>query len=64
MPFQEATARLQELINRQGQLTTVLHPPSASFARVMEAAGAEAGFVGTSGVVGSYTGMEDVAQRR
>jgi 2-methylisocitrate lyase-like PEP mutase family enzyme len=26
----------------------------------MEAAGAEAGFVGTSGVVGSYTGMEDV----
>jgi hypothetical protein len=30
----------------------------------MEAAGAEAGFVGTSGVVGSYTGMEDVAQRR
>ena len=26
----------------------------------MEAAGAEAGFVGTSGVVGSYTGIEDV----
>jgi methylisocitrate lyase len=26
----------------------------------MEAAGAEAGFVGTSGVIGSYTGMEDV----
>jgi methylisocitrate lyase len=26
----------------------------------MEAAGAEAGFVGTSGVVGSYTGLEDV----
>ena len=60
MPFQEATARLQELIHRQGQMTTVLHPPSASLARVMEAAGAEAGFVGTSGVVGSYTGMEDV----
>jgi len=60
MPFQEATARLQELIHRQGQVTTVLHPPSASLARVMEAAGAEAGFVGTSGVVGSYTGMEDV----
>ena len=38
----------------------MLHPPSASLARVMEAAGAEAGFVGTSGVVGSYTGMEDV----
>jgi methylisocitrate lyase len=26
----------------------------------MEAAGAEAGFVGTAGVVGAYTGMEDV----
>ena len=60
MPFQEATARLQELINRQGRVTTVLHPPSASLARVMEAADAEAGFIGTSGVVGSYTGMEDV----
>ena len=60
MPYQEATARLQELIHRQGQMTTVLHPPSASLAQVMEAAGAEAGFVGASGVVGSYTGMEDV----
>ena len=29
-------------------------------ARVMEVAAAEAGFVGTDGVVGSYTGMEDV----
>lgn len=60
MPFQDATAKLQELIRRQGQVATVLHPPSASLARVMEAAGAEVGFVGTSGVVGSYTGMEDV----
>ena len=38
----------------------MLHRFSALLARVMEAAGAEAGFVGTSGVVGSYTGMEDV----
>ncbi|MDP6499062.1 MAG: hypothetical protein FI710_12290 [SAR202 cluster bacterium] len=60
MPFQEATARLQELIQRQGQVTTVFHSPSASLARVMESEGAEAGFVGTSEVVGSYTGMEDV----
>ena len=60
MPFQEATVRLQELIHRQDQVTTELHPPSASLSRVMEAAGAEAGFVGTSGVVASYTGMEDV----
>ncbi len=60
MPYQDATARLQELIARQDKVATVLHPPSASLARVMEAAGAEVGFVGTSGVVGSYTGMEDV----
>lgn len=59
MPYQEATARFQELIRRQGQVLTVMHPPSVALARVMEAAGAEAGFVGTSGVVGSYTGMED-----
>ena len=38
----------------------MLHRFSALLARVMEAAGAEAGFVGTSGVVGSYTGMEDL----
>ena len=38
----------------------MLHRFSALMARVMEAAGAEAGFVGTSGVVGSYTGMEDL----
>ena len=60
MPFQDATTRLQELMLRRGQMTTVFHPPSASLARVMEAAGAELGFVGTSGVIGSYTGMEDV----
>lgn len=60
MPYQEATARFQQLIQRQGQVLTVMHPPSAALAKVMEAAGAEAGFVGTSGVVGSYTGMEDV----
>ena len=48
------------MIHRQGQVTTVLHRFSAFLARVMETAGAEAGFVGTSGVVGSYTGMEDV----
>lgn len=37
-----------------------MHTPSAGLARAMEAAGAEAGFVGTAGVVGAYTGMEDV----
>ncbi len=60
MPYQDATARLQELIHRQYKVATVLHPPSASLARVMGAAGAGVGFVGTSDVVGSYTGMENV----
>ena len=60
MPYQEATAKLQELIRRKDRVLSVMHPPSAALARVMEAAGAEAGFVGTSGVVGSYTGLEDV----
>ena len=60
MPYQQATSRLQELIHRKDRMLTVMHPPSASLARVMESAGAEAVFVGTSGVVGGYTGMEDV----
>ena len=60
MPYQQATAKLQELIHRQDKVLTVMHPPSAALARVMEAAGAEAGFSGTGGVVGSYTGMGDV----
>src|SRR4051812_28371159 len=60
MPYRDATKKLQELIQRKGKVLTSMHPPSVALARVMEAAGVEAGFVGTSGVVGSYTGMEDV----
>jgi 2-methylisocitrate lyase-like PEP mutase family enzyme len=60
MPFAEATARLQELIRRGDSVLTVMHTPSAGLAKVMDEAGAEAGFVGTAGVVGAYTGMEDV----
>lgn len=60
MPYANASARLQELLYRQDKVCTVMHPPSAALARVMESAGSEAGFVGTSGVIGSYTGMEDV----
>src|SRR5262245_31295101 len=54
------TTRLKQLIHRQGKVLAVLHPPSATHARIMELAGCEAGFVGTSGVVGSYTGLADV----
>jgi 2-methylisocitrate lyase-like PEP mutase family enzyme len=53
-------ARLQQLIRRQGKVLAVLHPPTATHARIMERAGCEVGFVGTSGVVGSYTGLADV----
>jgi 2-methylisocitrate lyase-like PEP mutase family enzyme len=54
------TARLQALIRRKEKVLVVLHPPTATHARIMERAGCEAGFVGTSGVVGSYTGLADV----
>lgn len=60
MPYNEARKKLRELIARRGEVLTVMHPPSVTHARVMEAAGCEAGFIGTSVVVGMYTGMEDV----
>jgi 2-methylisocitrate lyase-like PEP mutase family enzyme len=55
-----ASARLQQLIHRQGQVLSVLHPPTAALARIMEKGGCEALFVGTGGVVGAYTGLADV----
>lgn len=57
---ENATTRLRRLIRRQDKVLVVLHPPTATHARIMEQAGCEAGFVGTSGVVGSYTGLADV----
>jgi 2,3-dimethylmalate lyase len=56
----DKTKRFQELIRRKDKVLAVLHPPTAAHARVMENAGCEAGFVGTGGVVGTYTGMADV----
>src|SRR3954467_11707615 len=53
-------ARLQELIHRSDKVLSVLHPPSATHARIMEKAGCEALFVGTGGGVGAYTGLADV----
>src|SRR3982751_7032029 len=52
--------KLRELLARKDRVLTVLHPPTAALARVMEKAGCEAGFVGTSGVVGGMTGLADV----
>ena len=60
IPMTDASARLKQLINRQGKVLSVMHPPTAAFARIMERAGCEALFVGTSAVVGGYTGMADV----
>jgi 2-methylisocitrate lyase-like PEP mutase family enzyme len=54
------TKRLQELIHRTDRVLTIMHPPTAQHARIMEEAGCEAAFVGTSGVVGAYTGLADV----
>ena len=53
-------AELRVPLHRDDKPLVVMHPPSAALARVMEATGAEVGFVGTSGVVGSYTGRADV----
>jgi len=57
---ESAAARLRRLIARQDRVLIVLHPPTATHARIREQAGCECGFVGTSGVVGSYTGLSDV----
>ena len=51
---------LRRLIHRTDRVLSVLHPPNATCARIMENAGCEAGFVGTGGVVGAYTGLADV----
>ena len=59
-PVVSPARRLRELLSRPDKVLVVLHPPSATHARIMERAGCEAGFVGTSGVVGSYTGLADV----
>jgi len=52
--------RLRELLARKDRVLSVLHPPTAALARIMQRAGCEAGFVGTSAVVGGYTGLADV----
>lgn len=59
-PADGASARLQHLIHRQDRVLPVMHPPSATMARIMEKTGCEALFVGTGGVVGAYTGLADV----
>jgi 2-methylisocitrate lyase-like PEP mutase family enzyme len=57
MTDSKPTTRLQQLIQRTDRVLAVMHAPSAAHARLMEMAGAEAAFVGISGVVGAYTGL-------
>ena len=56
----DKSVELRRLMNRKDRVLAVMHPPSASHARLMQQLGCEAGFVGTGGVVGSYTGLADV----
>src|SRR5215207_642467 len=60
MTSHERSARLQQLIHRKDKVLVMLHPPTAAHGRIMGHAGCEAGFVGTGGVVGAYTGLADV----
>lgn len=60
MGVQSRSQQLKHLLSRKDKVTSVMHPPSAFHARIMEEAGAEALFVGTSGVIGSYIGTADV----
>jgi|SRR5262245_15016773 len=60
MAQERPTTRLRKLISRTDRVLAMLHPPSAAHARIMEAAGVEALFVGTGAVVGAYTGLADV----
>jgi 2-methylisocitrate lyase-like PEP mutase family enzyme len=53
-------ARLRALLARTDRVLTVLHPPTAAHARIMERAGCDVGFVCSGGVVGAYTGLADV----
>src|SRR5207237_9111043 len=59
MADSKPTTRLQQLIHRTDRVLAVMHAPTAAHARLMELAGAEVAFVGTSGVVGAYTGLAD-----
>lgn len=59
-PGSSKSKKLRELLARKDRVLSVLHPPTAALARVMEHGGCEAGFVGTSAVVGGITGLADV----
>jgi 2-methylisocitrate lyase-like PEP mutase family enzyme len=55
-----AGRRLKKLLHRPGKVLAVLGAPNAFHAKIMEANGVEACFVGTSITGGNYTGMPDL----
>jgi len=55
-----AAAKLRRLLRRKNQVLAVLGAPNAFHAKIMEAHGVEACFVGTSITGGNYTGMPDL----
>jgi 2-methylisocitrate lyase-like PEP mutase family enzyme len=52
--------KLKALLRRRGRILAVLGAPNAFHAKIMEANGVEACFVGTSITGGNYTGLPDV----
>src|SRR5579884_2953291 len=52
-------AKLRALLARQDRVPAVLGAPNALHARIMEGAGCEAAFVGTSITGGNYTALPD-----
>lgn len=55
-----AGRRLKTLLHRPGKVLAVLGAPNAFHAKIMEANGVEACFVGTSITGGNYTGLPDL----
>src|SRR5262245_41433508 len=54
------STNLKQLLNRKGKVLAVLGAPNAFHAKIMEANGVEACFVGTSITGGNYTGLPDL----
>src|SRR5499427_6177457 len=54
------TTKLRQLLRRKNRVLAVLGAPNAFHAKIMEANGVEACFVGTSITGGNYTGLPDL----
>src|ERR1044072_4230741 len=54
------TKKLRQLLGRKNKVLAVLGAPNAFHAKIMEANGVEACFVGTSITGGNYTGQPDL----